>query len=87
MHDNVPVIEKHPVAVIEAFYPKGLYSVFQEFLIEVFGNGLYLCGAVRRADNKVIGDYGEAGQFKDNQIFRFLRKRCLCRLDGQISTP
>jgi hypothetical protein len=85
MNDNITVIEKNPVPVIESLDPQRLYTSFQKFVLDVFGDSLYLRDIVTGADNKVVGYNRKAGQFKDDDIFSLLVECCPSRPDGQVS--
>ncbi len=82
MYDDITVIEERPVAVIQPLGAQELNPLPRAFMLDEFGDGLYLRGAFPGADDKIIGDDGETGEIKDNEIDGLLFEGRFCCPDG-----
>ena len=82
MYDDVTVIQEHPMAVIQPLGSQELDPFPRAFLLDEFGDGLYLRSTFPGADDKIIGDDGETGEIKNNEIDSLLLEGRFCCLDG-----
>ncbi|MDA8104436.1 MAG: hypothetical protein M0Z71_03560 [Nitrospiraceae bacterium] len=70
------------MAVIESLDAEEFYPFLRKLMLDEFGDGFYLCGAFPGTYDKVIGDDGESGEIKDNEINGLLAEGRFCCLDG-----
>jgi hypothetical protein len=86
MHNDIAVIEQHPMAVIKSLYPQKLSPSAPDLLLYGLGNRLHLRGTFPRADDKIIGNYGESAEIQNDRVNSLLAQRRLRRPEGQVFT-
>ena len=71
MYDDIPIIHQHPVAVTLAFYPQRADTLFFQKSLNVIVNGTDLSIGASTADDKGIGNRGQAANIQYDQSFGF----------------
>jgi len=71
MHDHVAIVHQHPMGMIEPLNANRPGTKFFQGFFDLSGNSPDLGGIVGRADDKIIGNGSQLGQFENSNI------RCL----------
>jgi len=68
MDQEVAVIAQHPLALFIAFDARRQFSAPFELLADLVGDGLILARVRTRADHKIIGETGDAGEVQNSDV-------------------
>lgn len=68
MDQEVAVIAQHPLALFIAFDARRQFSAPFELLAYFVGDGLILARVRARADHKIIGKAGDAGEIQNSDV-------------------
>lgn len=73
MHDEIDVIDKHPISLVVAFYLVRTHAGLLEAKLNFVGDGLNLSGVFASADHEVVGECrGVLVHFEDADLLAFL---------------
>ena len=89
MHNEVPVVEKHPLAVLDTLPPQRALPRFLELVLDLIDQAAQMRARRTSSDDKQVGDNEEIGDVQDGGIFTLFlddgRYRFPCGLDGLVS--